>query len=609
LSALLPALVPSLGQLAAVAALLAVAAGLAAIGAAIRLLAGNRGAIAEADLVVGWGAAVALFVGPGVILPVPFTALAALLAVLALLAIIPVVRHREMPLGPGMPRMAALLVPLLALTASMVASEGDDFSHWLPNLRYLLAVDHFPGVGLPPPDSIFPAYPHGTTLVAYLASRLSGVAADTSVGRFNMLLLASLALAALRLFRGEESGRPGWLASAVALAFVTFLSPTFVPRLALAGYADVSTGVSLAFVALLGLGLVGGNRGQGPAPWLQSALALVALVMTKQSTVALVGLAVVGIAVSTWRRPARLTRLLPALAAAALALAAWRYRVGFLAEGEKTVLPLAEWQWALLPETLRSIGGVIVNKGGYFGAALALCLVALRPPSADAAPGRDLVRVFAAAFVGYTLFLVWIYLAVFTDFESRTAASFWRYHTQLGALQIMALAVVAGPLWRRHGGRLPKALPTALGLVCLAVVVAGPFAALRAVRFDLQPLKLHIAQAMAELRSDWPAGVPPLIVDPQGSGDMCLLAAYHLGLGPRTSSCVYYFTPPDQAAASLGQAKLAYAITTNPQVAALTGLTLPDGASHLIARDESGNWRLARSWPFRGFASASEFKR
>jgi len=612
-----PALLPTSDSLVGLAAFLGVIAGLAVLGAGLRVVAGGDDAVACADLVVGWAAAVLVLVLGGTLFGLALTPLALGLGLVALAAAALLARRRVMPMGSGLGWLLLLLLPVLALTASMRPSEGDDFGTWLPNLRYLASVDHFPGAGLPLSDSQFPGYPPAGTLVGYLTGRLGGVLAETAVNRFNLVLLAALALLMIESWRAAAASaaprRPGWRAVAIALTAATLASPTFVPRLVLANYAETATAVALAFAALLGLRLVLAERRPGRGLALQAGLVFAVLVLTKQSTLALFAVLLLGLAVLAVRAggPRRGLRLLPALLAGAAALLVWKHQVAVLGGGEMRIGAFSQWQWDALPETLGSMLTVAGNKLGYFASSAGLVgagLILLPRRRSD--PALAILSLYALLFLGFTLFLTWTYLAVFFGYEGRSAASFWRYNTQIGAVELVALAALAGAGWRRWGERPAARRGVAvLAAVALVALVAGPLLAVRVLRFDINPVKAHIAASVTDMRPLLPPGAKVWYVDPPRIG-LANQIDYYLGDGVQIAGTISYFEPDRLYRPLLDgdRAAFAYVLNANPALEAAVGLALPDGASYLIARDAPGQWHVVRSWPFHGFASARDVK-
>jgi len=609
----LPALVPTLSALGQVAAFLVVITGLATIGAGLRLSAGNRDAVASADLVVGWGVVVVLFIIGNSLMGIPLRVLAILAGLAALFFGFRLARRRELPMGSGILKLLVLLIPILAVTASMQASEGDDFGTWLPNMRYLVLFDHFPAPGLEPTDSQFPAYPPAGAIVAYLVSLLSGQLSETAVDRFNLSLLCAVALLLIRTFRDEQPGAERsvrWRDASIALAFVTLFSPTFVPRLVLANYAECATATALAFTAVLALRLVQSETRPGLALVLQTAAVSAALVMTKQSTLALFGLLLIGLSVVALRTPRRLVwGGLPFILPLGMLLI-WKHHVMLLGGGEMPIAPLATWQWDVVPETLGSMLTVTRNKTGYFGLAAVIVLIGLWSMVKGGSRVLSITQIFTVLFLGFNAFLLWTYVAVFIGNEGSSAASFWRYNTQLGALQLVALAAIFGTVWRKTAETTTKnRITAAWGAISLTVLVAGPILGVGLLRFDVHKVKQHIATVAPEMKALLPANAKVWFVDPPKVG-MNNQMEYDLGYGTQLAGVISYFTHDTLYRHYLenGLSEYAYVLNSTPKLEEAIGVSLPTGASYLIQRETPGHWRIVKSWPFVGFASARDLK-
>ncbi|WP_139305439.1 hypothetical protein [Magnetospirillum fulvum] len=609
----LPALMPTLPALGQVAAFLAIVAGLATIGAGLRIVTGNRDAVAAADLVVGWGLVVVLFVVGNSLLAIPLTILALLTGLAALVFAIVLIRRKAVPMGGGIVKLLVLLLPILAVTASMQASEGDDFGTWLPNLRYLVLFDHFPGPGLEPTDSQFPAYPPAGAIVAYLVSLLSGQLSETAIDRFNLILLGALALLLIRTFRDEPPGSERavrWRDAAIALAFVTLFSPTFVPRLVLANYAECATAVSLAFAVILGLRLVQTDSRPGPALMLQATAVFAALVMTKQSTLALFGLLLIGLAMVARRTPRRLGWALTPFLVALAMLLVWKHHVMLLGGGEMPISAFDTWHWNVLPETLGSMLTVTHNKSGYFGLSALIVLVGLWTLIKGGSQPLAITQVFTILFLGFNAFLLWTYIAVFIGNEGSSAASFWRYNTQLGGVQLVTLAALLGVVWRRKAETATRNRIVAVwGTISLLVLIAGPVLGAGLLRFDIHKVKMHIAEVAPELKAMLPPGTKVWFIDPPKVG-MHNQMEYNLGYGTQLADRIsYYSTEEDYANFAANEiSDYAYVLNSSETLETAIALTLPVGASHLIHRDQTGQWRIVKSWLFKGFVRASDLK-
>lgn len=247
---LISILLPNAQQSLSLLALMLIALGFTAIGGAI----GGRNRLPEADLIVGWAVVAAFFTVFGRLTPVPFTVLSGLAGLGALASGAVLWRRGEPILDRAGLWMLAALLPFFVITASMQPSQWDEFSQWLPNARYLVLFDAFPGAGMPPSDSVFPSYPHAIPLLPYLASILSHGYAEGVMPWFNLLLLACAGRLAIRQFRGD--GKISLASAAWGSLAVTAIAPTFVPKSVLSTYADTATAVALAFSGILGLRMV-----------------------------------------------------------------------------------------------------------------------------------------------------------------------------------------------------------------------------------------------------------------------------------------------------------------------------------------------------------------
>ena len=604
-------LLPDTTQLLQCLALLVVAAGFIAIGAACRALVKDAKTLPEADLLVGWALVATVFTVLGTLTPISFIWLALAVAIAALAALALLIRHNLPLLPAGAAKLALLLVPILLATMSMLPAENDDLAQYLPNLRYLMVVNHFPGAGRPASDSALAAYPYTLAMVGYLAGKLSGTLADNAVNQFNLLLLGTQALLLIRLFHGpRETKSIGWGEAAVALVFVTLLAPTFVPKLVLSNYADCATSVALAFSAALAIRVLTERDPPGPGGLIQLCLCCAALILPKQANMVLFLLFAIGMAVAMARMPRRLPALPLVGLGAAVPYLVWRVQVAAMGgAGEQSVVPFAKWQFDVLPHTIGQIGIIVLNKGGYFAVAGLLCLVAAWALVRGPNPAERLTVVFATVFVGFTVFLLWVYVAVYIGYEGWSAASFWRYHTELGGLELAAAAALIGGWWHLAEGRRP-ALPFRLAtLGCLVLALAGPIVGARFLRSDIHPVKDHMRAVAIEMATMVPAGATVLVVDANGSGLSPKLVDWYMGFGTQVHGEISAFTPAAAVGPTLANttASYVYLLSWNEAIESALGQALPPGASHLLIRAGTG-WAPVKSWRFDGFATPNDFK-
>lgn len=581
---------PGAAQIVSLAGLVLVALGFVTIGAAL----GGRDRLPEADLLAGWAMVAGLFTVAGGVFDIPLTIVTGLSAVMAVGSAVVLWRRGEPVLERGSLVVLLWMAPLLLATASMQPSQWDEFSQWLPNARYLNLFDAFPGPGHPASDSVFPGYPPGVTVVFYLVGQLIGHFTDTVAPWFNLLLLAGSARLMIRLFRGPDDSETLGAGAAWGVLGVTVLATTFVPKLVLSSYADTATAVAVGFSAVLGLRLWEGGTKGGWGRAAQFALVFALLPMTKQGNFALMGLLVLALAWASWRGDGDWRRhwvlLGIALVPAVVATLAWRLHVS-ASGGDMSIRALSNWQWSLLPAILASMWHVAAAKGGYFGLGLVvLGLAVWRRPA-----GQPLVPLFALIFAGYNVFLLFVYLAILGGYESANAASFWRYNTHLGVLEMLVAAMLAGLIWRRLGSRRLGRAAVVFGGVA---AVVGPFAAQKYIRFDRQPTKMDALVTITEMAKVIPGDAHLMVVDARGTGFFGHYANYHLGFGRHVIANFTAFDHTGIRGAIAGlQPDFIWVRTLTPAVTAELGLPLDETASHLLAL-EDGRLRLVKSWRY-----------
>ncbi len=142
--------------------------------------------------------------------------------------------------------VAAWLVvaPLLLIASTTSPFMADEFTHWLPNTRFLLERDSFSAAADPNIWSGAPGYPPAVPLIGYAIGRSAGSGSELAPKIFCVLLAAGFGL----LLAGTLRRRlPSIAAIAAGVAFATVLNPFFDPRLAFTRYADVPSGFVLAF--------------------------------------------------------------------------------------------------------------------------------------------------------------------------------------------------------------------------------------------------------------------------------------------------------------------------------------------------------------------------
>ena len=438
-----------------------VVAGLAVLGRTLR-----KGAeFKSADVLCGWALVVAFMTTVSVLYAQPLEAARLLVFGAMLLAAIPAVKHKYFI----SPFWFLVIVPGLGiLVAINVAGIGtwDDFSHWVPNALYLWQNDGVPGEALPVSNSFWPGYPYAVPFLTYLASHLAGGFLVQGGAMMNWLIL--LVFAAM-LAEARHPPLPeqrfsllgvGWLS--FAFLAVTYLNPSFNASFTMTNQGDTSTMVAVGALGLmlwkLTDALVQKDRAAKQGLLFQIILVSTLLVLIKQSNIALIALLLLAFVVVSWKngvlKEASLLVLLMFIVPF-LFRYVWEYHVDTeLAGSGKSLQPISEWRWDLVDPMLRAMGDEALQKIGCFGLILIASLygfVSLFRPTDGVGNFAMLAGLVGS---GYIVFLMICYLGgAFHEGEAREAASFYRYATHVGILNIglvwLALPRILGWLQQR----------------------------------------------------------------------------------------------------------------------------------------------------------------
>ena len=381
---------PAAGQLAGFAALLVVCVGLFLIGKLVR----RQNTLPEINLIAGWStASLIMIVGTG-LLKIDLRIITAILAAAAVFAAVRMFRRRAPDGSSDLIRSMFLALPLLWLTAAMMISQWDEFTHWMPNARYLVEHNILPGAGHPETTSNLPAYPHTLAFVVYLASTITGRLVENVSAIFSIVLMAFFAVMLGRLTRDaiadtQPVGKIGWTYCAIGALAITGLNPTFVPKIVFTAYADTPTMVLVGMLSVVMWmilnTLADGEKGHSANALAWSfGLVAMAAVGTKQPNIVLCGLIVIGGLLVSLRDPnislRGYLRLLPAIILPAVAIyIAWRLHVETnQIEGEFNFLRREDWMLEKIDEIAGRMLTIASKKGGYFGVMLLACLFGAR---------------------------------------------------------------------------------------------------------------------------------------------------------------------------------------------------------------------------------------
>ena len=491
-------------------------------------------------------------------------------------------------------RMALVAAPLLWVMADIQPSQSDNLAVMLPNTAYIFDWGHFPTQDGPPVYTDVPVAPYNFHLLSLMGSLLGNTYAPNSPSLITVFLhLAAGLLLATALADGK---RPGLALMAFGLALATLLNPGFVPRVSFAGYGEAPLAITLMFSVWLAVAVMDGLA-QGRRPDLVPLiLAEITLVLIKQQGIGLFAAHLGAIVlVGALDRRIGLSRAVLVLGGAALPAIAlflsWRFYVGSaFPAGELRALPLALWEWHLLPEILRDVGRVIVRHLPYFGfLALVGALLVLRPRWLGEQSRRALGITLVAA-LAYNLFLMLTFVGHF-----KGEHSFFRYNTHQSLMLVLALALAGRDLWVRVG--MTQTWTRRAGYAVLAVMLAAPLAATPLLRFDRdmpQPLLYDLAAKVGgEIRPD-----DRLALFLPGDNNSVRDAL----------SSLLRFAPERRPLLDIASwygsdaATLAEAAEAGYRVAGLSctdgnTLGLPGKAAALLVWD-AGGWKAAKIWPY-----------
>ncbi|MBO6521896.1 MAG: hypothetical protein JJ900_16025 [Rhodospirillales bacterium] len=604
------------GQFLIIFGALATLASLAAMGRA--LFAGHG--LAEADFFAGWAIVVLALTVGNIFFRIPFNYVFwPLAAVGAGLAVWYGVRERRA--GPaGFWRVVVLAAPLVLIASARMASEWDEFSHWLPTARFIFEAQQFPFGGREVSGGYFPGYPYTWLFLVYMANMAAGQLVEAAGSVLNILLLLTFGTGAYRLWC-EAAGNPvpasnrlAWSGALFAVLAATLLNPTFVQKVIMTTYADASTatavgiGTVLAYFILDALAQNETERARVLA-W-QFGLAMAVLINIKQSNLVLVvmllgGMGVVALRDPAIRFPAMLKLIVPLLAPAVLIYAIWRYHVMTnLPHGAEAVfLPYEDWNTHVLWPILKQMLVVASKKSAYFGVMAIAVVAGIIGLLRCSTPFHRLAMLVGASFLGYNAFLYLIFVTQFGEHDALRVASYWRYNHHLGLMAVAFGAFALGLVYRRHlAGR---GLHRVVMPVLIAVVAAAPFVFAEKLRFDLEHPKPFYRSVGRELPDLMPEGARMIILDPLGTGESAVLTLY--GLNERRGEFISYRAAyhdfnlaPVREMVTGADPDHILVHSMKPVVNEVLGTELPlQGYSYLLRKSdgEPVTWEVVKKWP------------
>ena len=372
------------------------------------------------------------------------------------------IRHIEWGL---VPHVLLLGLPLLCILITFHTTAYDDFAFWGPNLVALCETRHFPSLVQPLATSFMPGYPRGVALIGLATflfmpnSTPAGLVRILSTGPWWNITLILAAAAALgfiiqtRLAKACVRQRTGlnWGIAGLAILMQTFLCPGFIPKMTLSNMGDSASASSFAILIALIFTLFSADRQDTNKNTLRE-LALIgcAVVFVRQDNLGILAILpvimifIVKTTQTSWLRSSATTVAvcLPALLVHLL----WGHYVAQNITGpHHTLIPLSQWHWqAFFHGMLHSVLKVLFAKGAYtllaFGFLTMLIMVALRRWHLPDSEQKMLTLITCFVFWN-AFFILFAYLATnFSLYDVKTAVTFWRFLSQTGAAETMALA-------------------------------------------------------------------------------------------------------------------------------------------------------------------------
>jgi len=584
--------------------------GLASIGT----LATPKDRTIEANILYGWAVITLLFTFSGVLIRSPFLAISILAAIASVVGIVLAIKRNQSLFLPGSWKVIVLAFPLFWIAGAMDPSQWDEFSHWLPAPKYLLTFDGFPNAEKPfNGPNMLSAYPYGWPILTYLSSRIAGTFISNMGAALNLLLLLTMTTYVLRTAY-QLAGRDvkpaiTWGFAAAAILCATTFNPTFIQKIILTAYSDVSTAVAVGIVLLSSYhyleALAGKDRSSSWSRAWQLALLFSLLVNLRQPNVVFFIIFIVAIgllAVLDQRiRLADYLKQLPLIVLPAFGVfLAWRLHVSnelaSFAGSEATFRPFGQWNIAEIPLILRQMLVVAWKKIGFFGPMAIAVFFAVKALFDLNSKFNRIALLCALGFLGYNAFLLLAYVGHFSPRSALNVVSFWRYNTHVGMLAVIFIVTAVVFWWVYKKGEIRIAPKVRTGAIVLVLILPVLFAP--KLRFDLEAPKPHFTAVAKSLKGTIPNEARIFVIDPNGTGEAALITRYHLdkfGTGWLASHHNTTFENVTRYIAKIEEKDFILLHSVSPSIEKALRLEANPRQSHLLKRNRN-KWDIVRSW-------------
>jgi hypothetical protein len=571
--------------------------------------------ITEANVIFGWAIVSGVFTVVGILVLQPFLVLACSAALLSIFGIYRSVKFGPSLFLPGMWRVLVLALPLLWIAAAMEPSQWDEFSHWLPAPKYLYEYHGFPNSGQPfSGPSMLPGYPYGWPFLTYLSALIAGQFVSNVTSMLNLFLILSFSTfalrASLRIAGKDVRNFISWpFATAIAL-FATVFNPTFIQKIVLTAYSDASTSAVMGFSLLLGFYFVESlakrrSESSWSSAW-QLALSLSLLINLRQVNLVLVVVLLVALTFLVLRDSeisltSYFKKLVLVVVPVVLIYCSWKYYVnvelGQVLDAQLSFRPVRAWNVSEIPSILQSMGYVAFKKIGFFGPMVVACFFAARGYFKYETPFDRISILIAGAFLGYSLFLLLIYVGHFDAKRAIEVASFWRYSSHNGMVSVAFISV--GILYGLRNRIDYLNLPAWLSVSALVLVVILPIFLAQKIRFDLEPPKPHFTAVAKDMSRFLPSGSVLYVMDPKGSGESGKITFYHLNIFGAGYMSAFHGPSLDKIMLTLNKlTDKGYLLVHSsfPGLPEKIRIKLEERKSYLLRKD-GNNWKVIRDWP------------